>query len=236
MRPSFGDRHVLVVGSRGAIGESICNFFLNSGAIVIGCSRSKTTIDHKNFRHYLCDISEEDAVARLFYILDTEKMAPDIVILSAASWSSGMVALLSEREIETALSTDIKGTLLVTREAVKRMIRKDFGRIILLSSIRVSHPERGTGLYSMSKACLEHMIRVLPHEIGNAPLTFNAIEISLFDEGMGERVSSEARARLLASLAIRRVCTSQDLCNAIEFFARPESSYITGQVLKLGFV
>lgn len=236
MKGTFAGQVVLVVGSRGLIGESLCMFFLARGAKVVGCSRSRTTFTHENFRHYICDISDEQAVVKMFFQLDRAQMSPGIVILSAATYSNNMVALLSSSEIDKVLSTNVKGLLFLTREAVKRMTRKRFGRIIALSSIRASRAERGAALYSMSKAGLEQLIKVLPFEVGDSPITFNAIEISMFEKGMAGKLSEEARARLIDSLAIKRLCTPDDLCNAVEFFARSESSYVTGQVLKLGFV
>jgi 3-oxoacyl-[acyl-carrier protein] reductase len=236
MKKTFDGRVVLVVGSRGLVGESLCRFFLERGAKVVGCSRSQATIEPEHFHHYICDIGDEQAVLKMFYLLDQAQMSPDSVILSAGAFSTNMVALLSSREMDSILSTNVKGALLIAREAVKRMTRKRFGRIIALSSISVSRTERGAALYSMSKAALEQLIRVLPLEVGDYPVTFNAIEISLLDGGMARDLSKEARARLMDLLAVKRFCTPQDLCNAVEFFAKTESSYVTGQVLKLGFV
>lgn len=236
MSETFAGRVVLVAGCRGLIGESLCRLFLQLGAQVVGFSRSKPALVHESFHYYACDISDERAVVEAFHNLDASERAPDTVILSAAAFSTGMVALLTGREVESVLATNIKGSLLVTREAMKRMIQKRFGRVIALSSIRVSRAERGTALYALTKAGLEQLMKVLPMEVGDCPITFNAIEISLVEDGMARSLSPEARRRLLDSLVIKRFCTADDLCNAVEFFAKPESSYITGQILKLGFI
>jgi 3-oxoacyl-[acyl-carrier protein] reductase len=235
MSGAFADRVVLVVGSRGLIGESLCRFFLGRGARVVGCSRSAMALEHANFRHYVCDISVEQQVVQMFYLLDRAELSPDIVVLSAAQSSASMVATLSSCEMDAVFSTNLKGSLFVAREALKRMMQNRFGRMIVLSSVRVSRADRGTALYSMSKSALEQLIKVLPLEVGACPITFNAIEISLVEDGMARKLTDEARARLMDSLAIKRFCAAEDLCNAVAFFASPESSYVTGQILKLGF-
>ena len=236
MNEAYDGRVVLVVGSRGVIGESLCKFFLARGATVIGCSRTSMEIEHDRFRHHACNISDERAVVGMFQHLERSQTPPEILILSAAVFSTGMVAMVSSLDIDTVFSTNLRGTLFVIREAVKSMMRRRHGRVIVLSSIRVPKPVRGCALYSLSKAALEQVIRVLPFEVGDLPITFNAIEISMVSDGMAAELSDEARAQLLNSLAVKRVCTPGDICNAVEFFARPESSYVTGQTLRLGFV
>jgi 3-oxoacyl-[acyl-carrier protein] reductase len=233
---SLAGRAVLVAGCRGTLGESLCGFFLDRGARVVGCSRSETAVARANFHHYVCDIADEQAVVGMFHLMDRAEMLPDTLILNAAASATALVVMVSDAEIERVLATNLKGASFVVREAFKRMTRKRFGRIIALSSIRVSNPARGSALYAMSKAGLEQLIRVLPFEVSDSDITFNAVEISLLENGMARDLSEQARARLIESLAIKRLCTPADVCNAVEFFARPESSYVTGQVLKLGFV
>jgi 3-oxoacyl-[acyl-carrier protein] reductase len=236
MNQSLAGRVVLVVGSGGPLGESLCRFLLDRGAKIVGCSRSKTTIEHPGFSHQVCDIADEQAVVNMFYLLERAQETPDTVILNAASSATSMVALLSVAEIERVVGTNLKGASLVLREALKRMTLKRFGRVIALSSIRVSIPARGSAIYAMSKAGLEQLIRVLPFEVEDSDITFNAVEISVLEGGMAAKLSEAERASLVASLAIKRFCSPADVCNAVEFFARPESSYVTGQILKLGFV
>jgi 3-oxoacyl-[acyl-carrier protein] reductase len=236
MSETFSGRIVLVAGCRGLIGGSLCEFFLARGAQVVGFSRTRPALEHENFHYFACDVSDEQAVVNAFHNLDASERAPDTLILSAAAFSTGMVALLTGREVESVLATNIKGSLFLAREAVKRMIQKRFGRVIALSSICVSRAERGTALYALTKAGLEQLIKVLPMEVGDCPITFNAIEISLLEDGMASSLSPEAHQRLLNSLAIKQFCTIDNLYNTIEFFAKLESSYITGQILKLGFI
>lgn len=230
------DRVVLVAGSRGDIGESICGFFLNQGARVIGCGRSSASIEHERFQHHICDISSEKAVMEMYFALDRSQITPEVLVVNAAAFSLTPVMLLGGKEIANLLSINVAGLLFLARETLKRMTRRRFGRIIMLSSIAVSKPVRGSSLYAMTKAALEQFTRNLPLEIEGSGVTVNAIEISVFDSGMALRLSPQARASLMESLAIKRPCTAEDLCNALDFFARPESSYVTGQVLKLGFV
>lgn len=233
---TYDGRVVLVVGSRGPIGEALCKFFLARGATVVGCSRTSMAVEHDRFRHHACSITDERSVVDMFQHLECSEIFPAILVLGASVSSMGMIAMVPSSEIDTVLSTNLRGALFVIREAVKSMMRRRYGRVIVLSSIRVPKPVRGSALYSLSKAALEQVIRVLPFEVGDLPITFNAIEISMVSDGMAAGLSDEARAQLLNSLAVKRVCTTDDICNAVEFFARPESSYITGQTLRLGFV
>lgn len=232
----FGGRRVLIVGCRGVIGESLCRFFVERNAIVVGCSRGSMHFEHEHFRHHLCDVRDEHEVVKMFQDLASAEARPEIVVVSAAVASTGMVAMVSSSDLDAILGTNIRGIFFVIREALKGMMQLRFGRLIVLSSIRVTKPARGCGVYSLSKAGVEQLVRVLPFEVGNLPITFNAIEISLVGDGMGKGLSAEAREELVESLPMKRLCTPDDICNAVEFFARSNSSYVTGQILRLGFV
>lgn len=236
MNAGFQDRVVFVAGSRGAIGEPLCFHFLSCGARVVGFSRSPTRLEHKCFLHRTCDIRDGKAVTEMFFELEQSGVVPDVLIINAGRYSSHALSLLTAQEMDEVLSVNLKGPLLVIREAMKRMMRNSFGRIVAVSSIRVSHPEYGSGLYSISKAALEQLVRALAVELAPCGGTANGVAVGLFQGGMADRLTSAAKERILDSLVIKRPCSAEDLCNAVEFFARPGTSYITGQILRLGFL
>ncbi|MEQ1727559.1 MAG: SDR family oxidoreductase [Vicinamibacterales bacterium] len=227
----------LVVGVRGPVGEAIAAGLLDRGFRVIGCGRTAPagTLDVE-FRPV--DVRDEDAVRRLFFDLDREFAVPEVIVLNAARFSDRPIAMVSGEHIDDVLDTNVKGPLLVTREAIKALIRRNRpGRIVAISSVAASRPLSGAPLYGLSKGALEHLVKSLPGELVGRPITVNAIEIALFEgAGMAAGLREDTRESLLSGLSIRRPCRPSDLNNVVEFLTLPASEYITGQVLRLGFV
>jgi 3-oxoacyl-[acyl-carrier protein] reductase len=116
------------------------------------------------------------------------------------------------------------------------MIRQRFGRIINISSMAVGLYMPGASAYIASKSAVEDFTKVLAKELGPSGITCNVIALSLVDTDMMDSLKHEVVEKYMQSLVFNRKTEMKDICNAVEFFASPSSGYITGQILRLGFV
>ena len=227
---------VLIAGCNGALGAALCASFLDRGFHVFGCSRSPAQITHERFAHHAADLSREEGVLDWMNAVDARGATPGILILNAAKPAHGVLPTVREKDLMETLNVNWLGPCLVVRECMKRMMARKWGRIVAMTSICASQPMRGAGAYSMSKVALEQLIRQTALEAGRYGITANAVAIPVLETGMAESLSEELRAEIVRRCAIPRCCTPEDVWNAVEFFVRPESSYVTGQILHLGFI
>lgn len=227
----------VIIGCRGPVGEALCAGLAARGYRVVACGRTSPwpagTVDFRQL-----DVTDEAAIGQLFYQLKREDIHPDVVVLNAARFSDRPVSMISAAHVDELFDVNVRGALLIAREAIKAFMRRGgTGRLVAVSSIAASRPAEGAPVYGMSKAALEHMVRALPAEVAGSSITVNAVEIAVFGgEGMAANLSGGVRERLLAGMAVRRPCQAEDLVHAVAFLASPESAYITGQILRLGFV
>ena len=148
-----------------------------------------------------------------------------------------MLALLTSTAlVESTVRTNFVGTFSVCREASKVMLKHKFGRIINISSIAVGLHMEGASVYAASKSATVEFSKVLAKELGPTGITCNVVALSLVETDMTAGLSEEAIERYKEGLAIKRWAAMEDVCNVISFFASPASSYVTGQVINLGFV
>lgn len=226
----------LVAGCNGALGVSLCTALLERGFQVLGCSRGAAQMTHERFDHHRADLSREEGVHDWMNAVDTRGGGPAALVLNLATSSQGVLPAAREEDLVGTMRVNWLGPCLLIRECLKRMMPRKYGRIVAMSSIRASHPVAGAGGYSMSKVALEHLIRQTALEGGRFGVTANSVAISLLSSGMAETLSHEARQEIVRQCAIPRCCTTDDVVNAVDFFVRPESSYVTGQILRLGFI
>ena len=136
--------------------------------------------------------------------------------------------------VERLVKVNFSGSFLVAREGAKLMRKARFGRIVNLTTIAVPLRVEGESVYAASKAAVETMTRIMAFELAEFGITVNAVGPSPVDTDMIRGVPQEAMNRLLGRLAIKRKGTPEDVMNVIEFCIRPESSYVTGQIIYLG--
>ena len=87
-----------------------------------------------------------------------------------------------------------------------------------------------------SKGAVETFTRLLAVEVAPLGITCNAVSPGLMETSLTKGVPGPAKDALIQRLAMKRPSTMDDVANAVEFFASPRSSYVTGQVLHLGGV
>jgi 3-oxoacyl-[acyl-carrier protein] reductase len=228
--------NILVTGSRKGIGLYLTNVFLERGFTVFGCSRSSTTLEHPNYRHYIVDVSNEHEVKAMFKDIRLLGVNLDVLINNAGVASMNHSMLTPISTVERLMRTNFNGTFLFSREALKLMQKTKQGRIINFSTVAVPLNLHGEAVYASSKSAVETLTRVMAKEVGEFGITINAVAPTPIDTDLTRTVPKNKLTELISQQAIKRMGNFDDVLNVIDFFIKPESSFITGQVIYLGGV
>lgn len=228
------NRIIIVTGSRKGLGYSLCNYFLEQGDIVYGCSRRGSTIQHENYTHFDIDVSDETAVISMVRRVYKNHKQIDILINNAGVASMNHVLLTPYSTARNLINTNFLGTFLMCREVAKFMIKQKDGRIVNYSTVAVPLNLEGELVYSASKAAVEQLTRVLAAEIGESGVTVNAIGPTPISTDLIKNVPENKISELIQHQSIKRMGTFEDVLNVINFFIAPGSDFITGQIIYLG--
>ena len=136
---------------------------------------------------------------------------------------------ITDEQWNDAIDINLTGTFLMTRAFVESMRRSKWGRIIN-TPLSGLVGNKGQANYSASKAGVIGFTRTISKELGNRNITANAICPGFVDTDM-TRVLELSIFRPLGSHSRWSHWSSEDIANAVLFFASPDSSYVTGQVL-----
>lgn len=232
----MSERVVLITGTRKGIGEFLAKHYLQQGDYVIGCSRSEAewTRGVSNYTHFQADVGDEASVKMLFAHIRKEYGRLDVLINNAGCASMNHSLLTPMESAERVLHTNTLGTFLFCREAGKVMKKNKSGRIVNFSTVAVPLKLEGEAIYAASKAAIVSLTQVLAREYADFGITVNAVGPVPIKTDLIRGVPEEKLERLLARQAIHRYGTFDDVQNVIEFFLKPESNFITGQVIYLG--
>lgn len=158
------------------------------------------------------------------------------VVNNAGAASMNHALLTPDSTVEKLLATNVRGTFTVSREAAKLMRTARLGRIINVSSIAVPLRLDGQAAYIAAKAAVERLSQTLAQEFGPFGITVNVVGATPIDTDMTRGVPKEKLEALVNRFAIKRMGTLADVSNLVDFFLKPESDAITGQVIYLGGV
>jgi 3-oxoacyl-[acyl-carrier protein] reductase len=205
------------------------------GKMVFGCSRSVSTVEHENYRHFVLDIADEASIVAMFKEISLLKIRLDLVINNAGVTQSSLGILTGAKTASHIINTNILGTFLVTREALKLMQRQSYGRIVNFSSINVPLGSIGSSLYNASKAAIESMAGTLSRENAKVDITINTIGVSLVDKtGMSDSLSPKVLAEKQRLLIKPDLIKAEEIIHAINFFASPLAKNISTQTIYFG--
>lgn len=234
--PSSDAPVTLVTGTSRGLGADLARHFLAEGHRVVGCSRKPPEWDAEGYTHFTLDVADEEVVRRMFGEIRRSLGRLDHLVNNAGIASMNHSLVTPMRTVHAVLGTNVGGTFLFSREAAKLMQRRKYGRIVNLSSVAVPLKLAGEAVYAASKAAVETLTEVLARELAEFGVTVNAVGPGPIETDLIRGVPSETIDRLVARQAIPRRGTAADVINVVDFFLRPESSMVTGQVVYLGGV
>jgi len=229
-------KQVVITGTRKGIGYSMAEHYLAQGWEVIGCSRGVASIQHPNYKHYSLDVSDESAVIDMARAVKRAHGSVDALLNNAGIASMNHCLLTPASTVNQVMQTNVVGTFLFCREFAKLMRTSEQPRIVNFTT--VAHPLNleGEAIYAASKAAVESLTRIIARELAELRITVNAVGPTPVQTDLVKGVPAEKMDALIARQAIPRYGTVEDVINAVDFFLRPSSDFITGQVLYLGGV
>jgi 3-oxoacyl-[acyl-carrier protein] reductase len=226
---------LLITGTSKGIGEYLARYYVEKGYHVVGCSRRPVT-SKTNYRHFSLDIADEKSVKQMFSKITKEYGRLDVLINNAGIASMNHILLTPTKVVRNIFETNFIGTFLCSREAAKLMKQHRSGRIINFTTVATPLKVEGEAVYASSKAAIITLTQITARELASFGVTVNAIGPSPIQTDLIESVPKEKINNLLQLQAIKRLGEFTDVSNVIDFFMRPESDFITGQVLFLGGV
>jgi 3-oxoacyl-[acyl-carrier protein] reductase len=177
------------------------------------------------------DVADETAVAAMFDAAEEFTGAVDVVVHAAGQMLLAPVAELDLADLDATLRTNVRGTVVVAQQAVRRL--GPGGAIVLFSTTVLGRPLPGYGAYAASKGAVEALTTVLAKELRGREVTVNAVApgpvaTDLFLRGK----SQELLDRLAAEPPMGRLGAPEDIAAVVSFLAGPDGRWVHGQTLR----
>jgi 3-oxoacyl-[acyl-carrier protein] reductase len=184
-------------------------------------------------RPLVLDVTQPETFAERLKSLPEDYAAIDILVNNAGVTADNLLVRMSFDEWERVLRTNLTGAFALTKEVVRGMIKRRWGRVINVSSVVGMMGNAGQANYAASKAGLIGFSKSLAREVGSRNITVNVVAPGLIQTAMTEKLPEAAREELTSAIVLKRLGTVDDVASAVLFLASEEGGYVTGHTLNV---
>lgn len=237
-------RVAIVTGSASGLGLAIARHLGRAGArIVINdlsadrCQQALRMLENEGIhaRFAVFDVSQPDDVTHAVNKLVADDWAPDILVSNAGNQNRSPVTDMTLAQWQALFDVHVNGAFNCAHSVLPHMVRKGFGRIVLMSSVAGQVCMPGIAAYASAKGALAAFTRALAVEYGNQGITSNALAPGFvrtqFTQALQEREGFESF--LQSAVPLGRWGEPDDISPAVVFLASSAGAFINGHVLAI---
>ncbi len=179
------------------------------------------------------DVGDADAVKAMIDEIITKWGKIDILVNNAGIARDNLLLRMSDKAWDDVLNTNLRGTYLCTKFALRSMIKQQWGRIISVASIAGLIGNAGQTNYSASKAGIIGFTKSVAREVGSRNITANAVAPGFIRTQMTEKLPDAIKESILSMTSLRRFGEPEEVAELVAFLATDRAGYITGQVISI---
>ncbi|MFZ9034542.1 MAG: 3-oxoacyl-ACP reductase FabG [Francisellaceae bacterium] len=238
---NFENKTVLVTGASRGIGLEIAKCFIKQGATVIGTAtsdhgaddiRKLLDSDGKGFGVKL-DVTSNEDIATLFNWMKAHTGLPDILINNAGINRDNLMLRMSESDWLDVIHTNLDAAFKLSKECLRSMMKKRWGRIINIGSVVGSAGNPGQANYCASKAGIIGFSKSLAQEVASRNITVNVIAPGFIKTDMTEKMTEEQKQAILSRIPSQNLGEASDIASAALYLASEGARYVTGHTLQV---
>ena len=173
--------------------------------------------------------AEADEVVKA--ALEFGKGRLDILVNNAGITRDNLLVRMSAEDWDAVVDLNLRGAFLVTKAAMRPMMKQRSGRIVNVSSVAGVAGNMGQANYAAAKAGLIGFTKTIAREMATRNITANAVAPGFIPTDLTRDLLARMEQTILPQIPLGRFGTVEDVANAIAFLVSDEASYITGQVL-----
>ena len=234
-------RVALVTGGGRGIGRAVAVRLANEGANVAISYRSNDTAAEEVAEEVrtvgaLCDLFKGDVaspedVDALFKGVGEALGRVEILVNNAGLTRDNLMMRMKESEFDEVLRTNLKGTYLCTRAALRPMIRARWGRIVNVSSVVGLVGNAGQANYAASKAGIIGFTKSVAREVAQRGITANVVAPGYVETELTRSLSDEVKDQIKGQVPAGRFAEAGEVAEVVAFLVGEGAGYVTGQTV-----
>jgi len=230
------NKKILITGATGGIGNCLVEKFVNLRAIVVatGTNEEKLNSLKKNFSNIFIEkfkLDEHDKIEGFIEKIEKKLDGLDILINNAGITIDNLSIRLTEENWKKVLDINLTSSFLMCKYAIKKMLKKKYGRIINITSIVGHTGNLGQANYAASKAGIVAFSKSLAIEYAKKNINVNCVSPGFIKTEMTDQINEEFKKNLISKIPSGDLGTGEDVSNCVAFLASDLANYINGETI-----
>ena len=230
---------VLITGATGGIGKSIARKMREKGAKLILSGTRQDVLNNivsefgNQAKGIVTDLNDKDDIISLADEAEKCFGQIDVLINNAGVTADNLFMRMKDEDWEKVININLTAGMRLTRQVIRGMIKKRFGRVIFISSVVGYTGNAGQTNYSASKSALVGLTKSLALEVASRGITCNLIAPGFISTPMTDKLSDDQKNNIVKNIPVNRLGMPDDISNACVYLASDEASFITGSTLHI---
>jgi 3-oxoacyl-[acyl-carrier-protein] reductase len=157
----------------------------------------------------------------------------DVLVNNAGITKDKLIQRMKEEEFTDVINVNLVGTFNITKNVIKYMTKKRYGKIINISSVVGISGNAGQSNYAASKAGIIGFTKSIAKELASRNITANAVAPGFIQTDMTNVLKDEIKEAIESTIPLKKLGTAEDVAKVVKFLASDDSNYITGQVINV---
>ena len=233
---NFKDKNILITGASGAIGNDLVKKFVSLGGNVFGSGTKTEKLDELKKKYPTIkvkkfDMAEHSRIEEFIENVVLELGGLDILINNAGINKDNLSLRMKDEEWKKVLDINLTSTFLLSKYAIKKMLKNKFGRVVNITSVVAHTGNLGQSNYSASKAGIIGMSKSLAIEYAKKNITINCVSPGFIVSDMTLNIAEKVKLFLTSRIPMGKLGTGDDVSNCAAFLSSDQASYVTGETI-----
>ena len=233
---NFKNKKVLITGATGGIGLDLVKKFslLDANILATGTKTEKLDLLKKNYPNIKVkkfDLSEHSRIEEFIDNVSLELGGLDILVNNAGLNMDNLSLRMKDDEWSKVININLTSTFLMSKYAIKKMLKSKFGRVVNITSVVGHTGNAGQSNYAASKAGTIAMAKSLAIEYAKKNITVNCVSPGFIVSNMTMNIAEKVKLYLTSRIPMGKLGSGEDVSNSVAFLSSDQASYITGETI-----
>ena len=233
---NFKNKNILITGASGGIGNELVKKFVSLGANILGSGTKTEKLElikkqYPNIKVKKFDIGNHSGIEEFVDSVSLELGGLDVLINNAGINLDNLSIRMKVEEWKKVIDINLTSTFLLSKYAIKKMLKNRFGRIVNITSVVGHVGNLGQPNYSASKAGIIGMSKSLAIEYAKKNITVNCVSPGFIVSDMTMGIADKVKLYLTSRIPMGRFGTGEDVSNCVAFLSSEQASYVTGETI-----
>ena len=230
------NKKILITGATGGIGNSLVKKFNDLGSKIVATGTNDNKLDslQKKYPQIFVEkfkLDEHEKIEKFIDLINEKLNGLDILINNAGITLDNISIRLTEENWKKVLDINLTSSFLMCKYAIKKMLKKKYGKIINITSIVGHTGNLGQANYAASKAGIIAFSKSLAIEYAKKNININCVSPGFIKTEMTDKINDEFKINLINKIPSGCMGTGEDVSNSVAFLASDMASYINGETL-----